>query len=77
MIRQTLNTWQILHQNKGSDSLWISVPAVSKLIGTGGQRSVRLAEVVFGISIIISTQSTEKSFIAAGERLQDPSFLNF
>lgn len=36
-------------------SLWISVPAVSKVIGIAGQRSIWLTEIIFGVSIVVST----------------------
>ena len=49
-------------------SLWICVPAVSKLVWTGCQVSVRFTEVVLSLSVIVSTQSTQLILIAADHK---------
>lgn len=46
-------------------SLWISVPAVSEVVGIAGQQSVQLTEVIFGVSVVIPAQSTKFVLIAA------------
>lgn len=48
--------------------LWISVPAVSKVIGVVGQGSIWSTEVVFSISIIVSTQTTQFVLIAVNHK---------
>ena len=46
------------------DSLRIGEPAVSKVIGVGGQRTIRFPEVIVGVSVVVSTQSTQLVLIA-------------
>lgn len=46
------------------DLLWVGDPAVSKVIGVGGQRSVGLPEVILIIVVVVSTQSTQLVLIA-------------
>lgn len=48
--------------------LWISVPAVSKVTGVVGQGSIWSTEIVFSISIIVSTQTTQFVLIAVNHK---------
>ena len=46
------------------DSLWISQPAVSEVVGVGGQRAVGFTEVVFGVAVVVSTKTTQLVLVA-------------
>ena len=45
-------------------SLWIGHPAVSKVIGVGSHGTVRLPEVIHGVVVVVSTQSTQLVLVA-------------
>jgi hypothetical protein len=41
---------------------------VSKVFGVGSQRSVGLPEVILGIEVVVSAQSTQLVLVAVGHR---------
>ena len=42
---------------------------MSKVVGVGGKRSVGLPEVILGVVVVVSAQSTQLVLVAVGHRV--------